>query len=292
MDHRLSFFAENRRLEGTLVLPDSPASAPVAVLCHGFGSYDDDLGAYARLANALAAAGLASFRFSFSGSDPYTDRGTIRPASQWVGDCLAAVFRLRRQPGVDPGRIGLLGMSVSGGVVVQAAALSAHVRCVVALAPVADGRAWLRSRWLATRSEAAWAGFVAQVEADQESVARGEPSRIVPHSIVQAVPDEAEWNRFLDRFPRLLRRLTLSSVWDTFCLKPLNWADAVTQPLRIVHGDADESVPWQQGESLFQRAKGLKELCTLPGAPHCCWETRFEGEVFRLSIEWLRRWLA
>jgi pimeloyl-ACP methyl ester carboxylesterase len=287
---RLSFSADHRCLEGTLVLPDA-APAPVVVLCHGFGSYEDDLGAFCRLADLLAEAGLASFRFSFSGSDAYPDRGTIRPASHWVSDCLAAVFRVRGEDGIDAGRIGLLGMSVGGGVVIQAAALCGHVRCVVALAPVADGQAWLRHRWLVTRSDSAWTQFVAQVEADQESVVRGQPSRRVPHFDVQAMPDEGQWNAVLERFPRLLRELTLASVWDTFLFKPLFYAEAVTQPLRIVHGDADESVPLDHARWYFERAKGPKELCVVSGAPHCCWETRWEDEVHRLSIDWLREWL-
>jgi pimeloyl-ACP methyl ester carboxylesterase len=204
----------------------------------------------------------------------------------------AAVLRVRQEEGIDGERIGLLGMSVGGGVVIQAAALCRPIRCVVALAPVADGEAWLRHRWLATRSEAAWTQFVARAEADQQAVVRGEPSRIVSHFEVQALPDERQWNQVVQRFPRLLRQLTLTSVWDTFRFKPLYYAHAVTQPLRIVHGDADESVPLAHGRWLYEQAGGPKELCVLPGAPHCCWETPFENEVQRLSVEWLQKWLT
>jgi pimeloyl-ACP methyl ester carboxylesterase len=288
---RLSFLADGRRLEGTLIVPEM-TPAPAAVLCHGFGSYDDDIGAFDRTAKLLAQIGIASFRFSFSGSDPYPDKGTIRPASQWVSDCIAAVLRVRQEDGIDAQRIGLVGMSVGGGVVVQAAALCRSVRCVVALAPVADGEAWLRHRWLATRGETAWQDFVAQVEADQQAVVRGGPSRVIPHFDVQALPDEEQWNRILEQFPRLLGQLTLTSVWDTFRFKPLYYAHAVTQPLRVVHGDADESVPLDHGRWLFERAVGLKDFWVIPKAPHCCWETPFEDEVQRLSMEWLRRWLT
>ena len=138
LTRRLTFHSQSRPLEGALTLPGA-GRAPAAILCHGFSSYDNDLGAFTRLADALARAGIASFHFSFTGSDPYPDRGTIRPASQWVADCVAAVSLLRREKEVDPDRIGLLGVSVGGGVVVQAAAVCPQVRCVVSLAPVADG---------------------------------------------------------------------------------------------------------------------------------------------------------
>jgi predicted dienelactone hydrolase len=78
---RLWFTSSGRSLQGTLRLPGATAPAPCAVLCHGFGSYEDDLGGFVRLAESLAQAGLASFRFGFPGSHPYADKGTIRPAS-------------------------------------------------------------------------------------------------------------------------------------------------------------------------------------------------------------------
>lgn len=168
------FFSSERALAGTLARP-AQGLAPAVVLCHGFGSHDDDIGAFTRLARALASAGIASLRFSFSGSDPYPHKGAICPASEWVFDALAAAAALRRAEGIDPSHLGLLVMSVGGGVVIQAAALTEHVKCVGALAPVADGKAWLQHRWRSSRDEAAWQAFSERVLRDQERVACGEP---------------------------------------------------------------------------------------------------------------------
>ncbi len=288
---RLSLVSGGRRLEGTLRLPDRKVQAPCVVLCHGFGSYDDDIGGFVRMADFLAQSGVASFRFSFSGSHPYADKGTIRPASQWVYDALAAVARVGQESGVDPARIGLLGISVGGGVVVQAAALARDVRCVVALAPVADGRAWLEHRWSLTRGKAAWQQFVADVEADHRAVVLGQPSRRVRHFDVQALPDEKSWNALLARFPQALGELTLQSVWDTFTFKPVLFAQAIGQPLCLIHGDADDSVPVEHSRMIHDRAAGEKVLHILPGAPHCPWDTPFEPHVQRLALEWFRQWL-
>jgi len=289
---RLSFVSSGRRLEGTLRRPDRGVPSPCVVLCHGFGSYEDDIGGSVRMADFLAESGLASFRFSFSGSHPYPDKGTIRPASQWVYDALAAAARVGRESGVDAARIGLLGISVGGGVVVQAAALSRDVRCVVALAPVADGEAWLEHRWLLTRGKAAWQQFVAEVASDHRAVVLGQPSRRVRHFDVQALPDEKRWNVLLERFPQALGELTLASVWDTFAFKPAFYAHAVTQPLCLIHGDADDSVPVDHSRMIHDRAAGPKVLHVLPGAPHCPWATPFEPQVQRLALEWLQQWLA
>jgi hypothetical protein len=289
---RLSFVSSGRRLEGTLRLPDRGVQTPCVVLCHGFGSYDDDIGGFVRMADFLAESGLASFRFSFSGSHPYPDKGTIRPASQWVNDALAAVARVGQESGVDPARIGLLGISVGGGVVVQAAALSRGVRCVVALAPVADGAAWLEHRWNLTRGKAAWQQFVADVEADHRAVVLGQPSRRVRHFDVQALPDETSWNALLERFPQALGELTLESVWDTLTFKPALYAGAIRQPLCLIHGDADDSVPVEHSRRIHERAAGPKVLHVLPGAPHCPWGTPFEPQVQRLALEWFKKWLT
>ena len=55
------------------------------------------------------------------------------PAGQPMGGRLrGGRLAARQEKGIDPGRIGLLGVSVGGGVVVQAAAVCPQIRCVVA----------------------------------------------------------------------------------------------------------------------------------------------------------------
>ncbi|MGO8748201.1 MAG: alpha/beta hydrolase [Thermoguttaceae bacterium] len=290
-EDRLSFTSDGRVLQGSLRLPEGTAPVPCVVLCHGFGSYDDDLGGFVRLAEFLAQAGAASFRFSFSGSHPYPDHGHIDPAGQWIDDSLAAAAFAGQQPGIDGARLGLLGVSVGGGVVIQAAALCPAVRAVVALAPVADGRDWLRHRWHLTRGQAAWEKFVAEVEADHRATVLGRPSRRAPHFDVQAIPDEAGWNALVARFPRVLAELTLASVWHTFHFKPLYYAHAVAQPLCLIHGDADESVPLDHSRQVYERVAGPKALEVLAGAPHCPWETAYEARAQQLVRQWFDRWL-
>ncbi len=282
------FTSHDNRLVGTLTMPDAAGQAPAVLLCHGFGSYGDDIGGYVRFAAALAQAGYASVRFSFSGSNPYPDKGTIRPASRWVFDALAAVNALADTDGIDGERIGLIGMSMGGAVAIQAGALDPRVRAVVALAPVSDGYQWLRARWLATRGASAWEDFVRQVRRDSIQVAGGEPSRVVDHADVQAVPDRTEWDDFLKRYPQLLEKLTLASVADTFCVRAqLFVGDLAPRPLLIFQGDADESVPLEQTRQLFDRAGEPKELCVLKGAPHCFWETEWEDRVVAKTVGWL-----
>jgi dipeptidyl aminopeptidase/acylaminoacyl peptidase len=283
--------ADGSTLCGTLRRVGPSGRHPCVVLCHGFGSYDDDLDGFVRLSDFLADAGYASFRFSFRGSDPYPDAGDIRPASRWVDDALAAVARVRRHPAVDEARVGLLGVSVGGGIVIQAAALAPWVRAVVALAPVADGEDWLRNRWHSTRGKDAWERFRSEVEADHEARTAGGRGRRVDAFDVHFLADRPAWVELRARFPRILPELTLAAVWDTFHFKPLFYARALAQPLCLVHGDQDDSVPLEHSRRVQDEAGGTKELRMLPGAPHCPWGTPHEPVFQRTAGEWFRGWL-
>ena len=163
------------------------------LLCHGFGSYDDDLGAFPRLAELLAQAGVASFRFSFSGSDPYPDQGTIRPASQWVTDCLAAflasaVSRESTRAGWALGRQRGRRRSHPSGGTLPARPLRGG--------PGAGGRRrGLAPLPLAGHPLGSRLGRVRRRGGSgQRSAVMGRPSRRVPHFDVQALPDEGGWN--------------------------------------------------------------------------------------------------
>ena len=111
-------------LAGTLTMPSSQTLAvdgrvPAMVFVSGSGPQDRDetlMGhkPFAVLADALTRAGIAVLR--------YDDRGTAKSTGAFAGattadlasDADMAVEWLKRQPGVDPARVGLLGHSEGG----------------------------------------------------------------------------------------------------------------------------------------------------------------------------------
>ncbi|MGI5219989.1 alpha/beta hydrolase [Nocardia sp. CA-290969] len=124
---------------------------PVVVMAHGFGgTKDSGLEPFAR---AYAAAGIDVLAFDFrhfgaSGGEP---RQRIRMADQ-LADYRAAVGAAAELPGVDPHRVVLWGVSLSGGHVFAAAAAAratpgktatarATLAAVVSVTPLVDGRA-------------------------------------------------------------------------------------------------------------------------------------------------------
>ncbi|WP_054811409.1 alpha/beta hydrolase [Nocardia arizonensis] len=111
---------------------------PVVVMAHGFGGTKDC--GLAPFAERLAAAGLAVFAFDYRGfgaseGEP-RQRISLRGQAQ---DYRAAVAAAGRQPGADPERIVLWGISQSGGHAMSVAADRRDISAVIAMVPMIDG---------------------------------------------------------------------------------------------------------------------------------------------------------
>ena len=121
-------------LVGRLHLPAVGGRWPGVVLCHPqplVADMDDPL--VARLANELAAAGLAALRFDFRGVSPSqgdsTD-GRLEPL-----DVGGAVNWLSARPDIDPARLALVGHAFGAYVALAYAGVDPRVKTVVAISP-------------------------------------------------------------------------------------------------------------------------------------------------------------
>jgi len=111
-------------LAGTLTVPSSTALAvdgrvPGVVLVTGSGPQDRDESLmghkpFAVLADALTRAGVAVLRYDDRGTAKSTGVFTTATTVDLASDADMAVEWLKRQPGIDPTRIGLLGHSEGG----------------------------------------------------------------------------------------------------------------------------------------------------------------------------------
>jgi pimeloyl-ACP methyl ester carboxylesterase len=117
-----------------------PDGRPAVVMAHGLGGTKDS--GLAPFAEGLSAAGLDVLAFDYrgfgaSGGEP---RQTVSMARQ-VEDYRAAMRAAQDLPGVDPGRLVLWGVSLSGGHVLAAGAGRDDVAAVVSLTPLVSGAA-------------------------------------------------------------------------------------------------------------------------------------------------------
>ncbi|MBN1681249.1 MAG: alpha/beta fold hydrolase [Anaerolineae bacterium] len=124
-------------LRGMFHVPQASAPAdnePVSavMLLHGFtGNHIEDQRLFVQAADALVYAGFAVLRFDFFGSgdsDGTFDQFTIQTE---VNDATAAIDWLGAQPAIDPDSIGVIGLSLGGGVASLLAGQDPRVKAVV-----------------------------------------------------------------------------------------------------------------------------------------------------------------
>lgn len=108
---------------------------PAVVLCAGFGGTQDTPSMLAA-ARTFAGHGMvvATFDYRRFGRSAGEPRQVVSVPGQ-VADVRAALARVRRLPGVDPGRVALWGTSLGGGHVLTVAADEPTLAAVVAQVP-------------------------------------------------------------------------------------------------------------------------------------------------------------
>lgn len=62
--------------------------------------------------------------------------------------------------------------------------------------------------------------------------------------------------------------LALLSVFSTYRFATAEWLERVPAPALVMHGDADQVIPFRLGRALFDRLKGAKTFVTIPGGDH------------------------
>ncbi len=240
-------------IRGDVRLPDAAAEAPlpVVVLVHGFKGFRR-WGFWGAISEALVDAGLGvvGFDMSHNGVGPGGldfDEEALFEANTWgreEEDLEAVLTALRRRdlPGageLDPTRLGLLGHSRGGGLVIVHAANDPAVRATVAMAPVAS-----------------------LFRLDEDTLAKGRQAGFIP--IVNTRTGQI-LRLGADALAEIETRPELDDI-------PANHAARLGTPLLVCHGESDPAVDPEDGRRLAAAApEGRFE--PFPGADHvlgCC----------------------
>jgi dipeptidyl aminopeptidase/acylaminoacyl peptidase len=218
-------------LAGTLWLPGRDRPCPAVALVHGSG--DDDRMGYEVFARSFAAQGIAALTYDKRGTGASTGQWRNGAFEELAGDAAAAASALARRPEVDAQRVGLWGVSEGGWVAPLAAARSAEIKYLVTISPAGMSpvaQELYRRRMLivaSTGSAPLRAIRMAGVHAMVWAV-RHAPSALLPGVA-------GYFHRTMDFDP--------APIWR-----------AVAQPVLLVFGAADMSVPAQQSALLIERA--------------------------------------
>ncbi|MDB4880416.1 MAG: Alpha/beta superfamily hydrolase [Gemmatimonadetes bacterium] len=217
-----------------------PGATRGVVLLHGFKGFYRAL-FFPRLADELASSGLNVVSFNFAGSGIGADRETFTEPEAFAGNSygrelydLTLVLREADAQGWLGDRWGLFGHSRGGGVAVMHAARDARVAALVTWASIASVRRWSDDEMAAWRER----GYM--------EVANQRTGQLF--RLGTRVLDEVERHGG--------GRLDVAQA-----------AAAVRCPWLIVHGDADDVVPLDEGERLAACARD-GELLQVAGGSH------------------------
>jgi hypothetical protein len=118
-------------LVGLLLTPSAPGPWPGVVFVHGSGRSFRDYLYYLQTADFLARNGCAVLLPDKRGCGKSGGEWLTSTFADYARDALAGIDRLAATPGVDPARVGLVGVSQGGWVLPLAASLSDKVRFIV-----------------------------------------------------------------------------------------------------------------------------------------------------------------
>jgi pimeloyl-ACP methyl ester carboxylesterase len=233
-------------IRGDVRVPAGSARVPVVVGIHGFKGFRR-WGFWPQIAASLTDAGYAFVGFDMSHNGVGAkglefDEPDLFEKDTWrrQEDDLAAVLaslrggRLPAPERIDATRVALLGHSRGGGLAVVRAAQDPQIRAVVALAPIAT-----------------------VLRFDEETMARGRRNGFIPILNTRT----GQTLRFgADAIAEIDARIDLHDIAATYASK-------LAAPLLVVHGDADTSVPADEGRALAAAApRGT--FVGIPGADH------------------------
>ena len=252
------FYNQGQQLNGILHSPTGyETPCPAVAFFHGFtGTKVEPHRIFVKTARELAAIGFYVLRFDFRGSGDSAGDFSEMTIGGEVSDAIKSIDVLTAMQGVDPGRIGILGLSMGGCVAAFVSGQDARVKSTVMWAPLSDD----------------------PPDRKQEILERVKHTP-TPEEIAQLNPNIVG-KAFYEELPRISPSVTLQQF---------------TGALLVIHGSGDDVVPVSHGRryyELMRERDALTELEIVDKADHTFNTVAWEQAVIARSVAWFQRTLA
>ena len=258
MERPRVFYNKGQQLNGILHSPvDCEAPSEAVAFFHGFtGTKVEPHRIFVKTARELAAIGFYALRFDFRGSGDSAGDFSEMTIGGEVSDAIKSIDVLSAMQGVDPERIGILGLSMGG--------------CVAAFVSGQDDR---------VKSTVMWAPLSDDPPDRKQEILERSKHIPTPEEIAQLNPNIVG-KAFYEELPNISPSKTLQQF---------------TGPLLVIHGSGDETVPVSHGKRYYElmcERDALTELQIIDKADHTFNTVGWEQAVIAKSVAWFQRTLG
>lgn len=177
MKRNVEFISGGHKLSGMLLTPEGEGPFPTVVMAGGW-CYVKEI-VMPHYAKPIVEAGIACmiFDYRYMGASEGLPRQHINPYEQW-DDYRNALSFVAEQPECDENRLGIWGISYSGGHVMAVGAMDPRVKAIVSTVAVIEG--W--ETMLRGHSPHGFQRLLDELQADRERRYKGEESRMIAFS--------------------------------------------------------------------------------------------------------------
>jgi uncharacterized protein len=211
-------------LKGWYIPPKPEKKGAVILYVHGFQAERSWLLSQARF---MIDDGYGALMFDLRNSGASGGNMTYFGAKEWQ-DVTGAVNYLRSRPEVDMDRLGIMGRSMGGGVVIRAAAELQIFKFVIAQSTFTDAESLVN---------------------DVVPLSTGLPS--------------FPFAPLIEFFAKRETGVDLKTINSVAELQKLG-----NTPVMVIHGTKDDWIPYAHGQKLYAAAIGPKVFYPVEGAPH------------------------
>ncbi|MGH6908870.1 MAG: alpha/beta hydrolase family protein [Phenylobacterium sp.] len=270
-------------LAGTLTLPPGPGPFPAVAMITGSGAQDRDeslLGhkPFLVIADRLTRSGIAVLRYDDRGYAKSTGDFTKATIADFAVDAEAASAWLRKQPGIDPKRVGLIGHSEGGIIAPMVAARDPQVAFIVMIAgpgaPLGEVMRAQRQALGPGMGQAPESTAKQQAVVDKMLAAMHgskDDAEAEARALVVLRENAATFNVAPEQFAGIAKAFSSKWIRDLMDYDPGPTLAKVRVPILAVNGSKDLQVPAEQNLSAIRKATAKNRDVTaveLPGLNH------------------------